>query len=78
MLKEISSCLNTQLTNVPIIGDSLRDIEAAIAVKARPILVLTGNGEETLITLNKRGYPIESYNNLLDAVVMLTNETQIE
>jgi len=33
---------------VPCIGDSLRDLAAADAVGAQPILVLTGKGEQTL------------------------------
>lgn len=36
------------LMNVPVIGDSWRDLEAAIAVGARPILVKTGKGQQTL------------------------------
>lgn len=36
------------LHGVPIIGDSFRDLEAARAVGARPILVLTGKGGRTL------------------------------
>lgn len=36
------------LHGVPIIGDSLRDLEAARAVGARPILVRTGKGARTL------------------------------
>jgi len=30
-----------------VIGDSLRDLQAASAAGARPILVLTGKGEQT-------------------------------
>jgi D-glycero-D-manno-heptose 1,7-bisphosphate phosphatase len=33
---------------VPSIGDSLRDLQAAEAVGAIPILVRTGKGEKTL------------------------------
>lgn len=35
------------LENVPVVGDSLRDLQAAAAVGARPILVRTGNGRRT-------------------------------
>jgi D-glycero-D-manno-heptose 1,7-bisphosphate phosphatase len=34
---------------VPAVGDALRDIQAARAVGARPILVRTGKGEATVI-----------------------------
>jgi D-glycero-D-manno-heptose 1,7-bisphosphate phosphatase len=36
------------LTGVPCIGDSRRDLEAAAAVGGRPMLVRTGKGERTL------------------------------
>jgi len=32
---------------VPCVGDSLRDLQAAHAVSAQPILVLTGKGAQT-------------------------------
>jgi len=35
------------LKGVPCIGDSLRDLQAAAAVGAQPILVLTGKGRQT-------------------------------
>jgi D-glycero-D-manno-heptose 1,7-bisphosphate phosphatase len=35
------------LDQVPVIGDGLRDLQAAAAIGARPILVLTGKGEKT-------------------------------
>ncbi|TAM09741.1 MAG: D-glycero-beta-D-manno-heptose 1,7-bisphosphate 7-phosphatase [Nevskiaceae bacterium] len=44
MLLDIAARLQTSLEGVPVVGDSLRDIEAARAAGARPILVLTGNG----------------------------------
>ena len=37
-----------RLDNVPSVGDSMRDIQAASASGARPILVRTGKGERTL------------------------------
>lgn len=47
MLEDIAHRLNTSLRGVPMVGDSSRDIEAAAAVQAAPILVLTGNGKKT-------------------------------
>ncbi len=37
-----------ELADVPVIGDSLRDLQAAQQVNARPMLVRTGKGERTL------------------------------
>jgi D-glycero-D-manno-heptose 1,7-bisphosphate phosphatase len=47
MFERIAACFNTGLRNVPAIGDSLRDLQAAAAVGAKPMLVLTGKGEKT-------------------------------
>ncbi|HEY6896390.1 MAG TPA: D-glycero-beta-D-manno-heptose 1,7-bisphosphate 7-phosphatase, partial [Rhodocyclaceae bacterium] len=47
MLLEIASRYNADLTDVPVIGDSLRDLQAAVAVDAAPVLVLTGKGQKT-------------------------------
>ena len=48
MLREIGIRFGVDMTGVPCIGDSLRDLAAADAVGAQPILVLTGKGEKTL------------------------------
>lgn len=47
LLEEIGRRFNTELKDVPVIGDALRDLQAAAAVGAQPILVLTGKGEKT-------------------------------
>jgi D-glycero-D-manno-heptose 1,7-bisphosphate phosphatase len=48
MFEEISKRFNIELAGVPAIGDSLRDLQAAAAMGAQPILVRTGKGEKTL------------------------------
>ena len=47
LLQEIGRRFNTLPKDVPVIGDALRDLHAAAAVAAQPILVLTGKGEKT-------------------------------
>jgi len=47
LLEEIGRRLNQELRDVPAIGDAQRDLEAAAAVGAKPILVLTGKGQKT-------------------------------
>jgi D-glycero-D-manno-heptose 1,7-bisphosphate phosphatase len=47
MLQEIASRYNMPLAGVPAVGDSLRDLQAAVAVGAQPYLVLTGKGTKT-------------------------------
>jgi D-glycero-D-manno-heptose 1,7-bisphosphate phosphatase len=47
LLEDIAHRFNTEMTGVPCIGDSLRDLQAAATVAAQPILVLTGKGKST-------------------------------
>lgn len=47
LLEEIGHRFSVDLKGVPCIGDALRDLQAAHAVGAAPILVLTGKGETT-------------------------------
>jgi D-glycero-D-manno-heptose 1,7-bisphosphate phosphatase len=47
LFEEIANRTNTPLEDVPAVGDSLRDLVAARAVGARPILVRTGKGRAT-------------------------------
>jgi len=44
---DIAQRFNVDLKGVPSVGDSLRDLQAAAAVGAQPILVLTGKGRKT-------------------------------
>ena len=39
--------MTTLVSQVPVVGDGLRDLQAAAAIGARPMLVLTGKGEKT-------------------------------
>jgi len=47
LLIDIKERFDADLTNVPIVGDSLRDLQAAVAVGGLPCLVLTGKGTKT-------------------------------
>jgi D-glycero-D-manno-heptose 1,7-bisphosphate phosphatase len=47
LLLEISKRLDVELAGVPMVGDALRDLEAAVAAGAKPYLVLTGKGKKT-------------------------------
>ena len=47
LLEEIARRFNVDLKGVPIIGDALRDLQAAAAVGAAPVLVMTGKGRKT-------------------------------
>lgn len=62
----IANQLGTDLHNIPSIGDSLRDVQAALAAGARPILVRTGNGRETETLVLGMDVPV--YDDLAAAV----------
>ena len=47
LLEEIGRRFGASLKDVPSIGDSLRDLQAAVTAGAQPILVLTGKGAKT-------------------------------
>lgn len=47
MFQAIAERFNTSLAGVPAVGDALRDLQAAAAVGAKPLLVLTGKGMKT-------------------------------
>jgi D-glycero-D-manno-heptose 1,7-bisphosphate phosphatase len=48
MLIEIGRRFNVSLRDVHMVGDQPRDLGAAAAAGARPVLVLTGKGQRTL------------------------------
>ena len=47
MFEEIAARYHVELKGVPCVGDAMRDLQAAEAVGAQPILVLTGKGKKT-------------------------------
>lgn len=55
MFKEIARRFETDLRDVPCIGDSLRDLEAGAAMHCEPALVKTGKG---MATLKAGGLPV--------------------
>ncbi|HET7157994.1 MAG TPA: D-glycero-beta-D-manno-heptose 1,7-bisphosphate 7-phosphatase [Burkholderiales bacterium] len=67
LLEEIARRFNVDMHGVPTVGDSLRDLQAAAAVGATPILVLTGKGRKTQ---EEGGLPAgtQVYADLADAV----------
>ncbi len=73
LYQELAHRLGERLEGVPVVGDSARDLEAAAAVGARPILVRTGKGEATLA---RGGLPAgtEVYADLAAAVTRLLDE----
>ena len=77
MLEQISERLRIKLDGVPVIGDSLRDLQAAQAVGAQPVLVRTGKGTKTLYSgENIDGIPI--YCDLKQAANALLSDSLLD
>ncbi|MGH8372024.1 MAG: D-glycero-beta-D-manno-heptose 1,7-bisphosphate 7-phosphatase [Gammaproteobacteria bacterium] len=74
LLRQIGSHYGVSLDAVPMIGDSLRDLQAAHAVGARPILVLNGKGQRTFEQLPAEFRGIEVYPDLATATTALLKE----
>lgn len=74
LYQQLSRQYNVPLDGVPIVGDSERDLDAARAVNARPILVLTGKGEKTAGDLQQRGQDVEAFADLDAAATRLIEE----
>jgi D-glycero-D-manno-heptose 1,7-bisphosphate phosphatase len=74
MLEQLAHHFDTSLAGVPVIGDSLRDLEAAAAVGARPILVRSGKGRGTEAALPERFAGAAVYDDLAGAARALIDE----
>ena len=74
LLQQLADHYAVSLNDVPVIGDSARDLQAAQAVGARPILVLTGNGQRTLDALQEQEAVVESWPDLAAAAARLIAE----
>lgn len=78
LLLQLSREYGVPLDNVPVIGDSIRDIDAALAVGARPILVLSGNGQATSSALDASDTSVETFVDLREAARALIEASRKE
>ena len=76
LLRRLGRRYGVSMEGVPVIGDSERDLAAARAVGARPVLVLSGNGRRTKAELDRLLVPVEHYDDLLAAARALVNEVE--
>jgi len=74
LLLRLGRRYGVDLRGVACVGDSERDLEAAEAVGARPILVRSGNGRRTESARRARGADVEVYDDLLAAAKALVAE----
>jgi len=73
LYQQIGDRFGVRLRDVPVIGDSARDLESARQVGARPILVRTGKGRRTETALEP-DQQTEVYDDLQAAVAALLEE----
>jgi D-glycero-D-manno-heptose 1,7-bisphosphate phosphatase len=73
LMQQFSQEYTIDLAGMPMIGDSMRDLEAATAVGGKPILVRSGKGERIVDQVALLNIPI--YENLYDASTVLVNAT---
>ncbi len=71
LLTQFATDYDVDLSKITFIGDSLRDIQAAQAVGAIPILVKTGNGVKTLQNNPQFLTSLSIFENLYDAAKFL-------
>lgn len=75
LYQEVARRSQVSLNTITVIGDSFRDIQAALAVGAKPILVLSGKGEKTLTQHRDQMTGIPCFPTLSDAVDSLIEES---
>ena len=74
LLRRLGRHYGIRLDGVPVIGDSLRDLEAAVASGARPILVRSGNGLKAEASLGGALANTEVFDDLAAAAAALLEE----
>jgi D-glycero-D-manno-heptose 1,7-bisphosphate phosphatase len=74
MYQQIAERMGIDLARAIVIGDSRRDLEAAIAVNARAMLVRTGKGKQTETDMADLDADIDVYDDLAHAVSALLIE----
>lgn len=74
LLQRLARHYDTGLDGVPVIGDSLRDLQAAAGCGARPILVRSGNGRRTEAELTGSLSSTEVFDDLAAAAASLVKE----
>jgi D-glycero-D-manno-heptose 1,7-bisphosphate phosphatase len=72
LLNDIGHRFQVNMGNVMFIGDTISDIKAAKAAKAKPVLVRTGKGKNTEKLLKENNFnDVPVYKDLLEAVGLI-------
>ncbi len=65
MLQQLLNAYSMRPTEAVLVGDSARDIDAAVSAGVKPVLVLTGNGPSAQAELARRDIEVETWPDLL-------------
>lgn len=76
LLKDIGRRFQMDMRGVPLVGDSMRDLQAAEVVGATPILVRTGNGASNEAAIMEAIPGIQVFDDLAAAVAYLLGVKQ--
>jgi D-glycero-D-manno-heptose 1,7-bisphosphate phosphatase len=78
LLLQIQDSVGRSLVGAPMIGDSLRDLQAGVTVGCKPVLVKTGKGKRTWRQIVDSDLPLKSdlqvFETLADAARALMDE----
>jgi len=74
LLRRLARHYRTALEGVPVVGDSLRDLQAAAEAGATPLLVRTGNGRKTLASLPDSLRSVRVFDDLAAVAASLTRK----
>ncbi|MBT8091296.1 MAG: D-glycero-beta-D-manno-heptose 1,7-bisphosphate 7-phosphatase [Gammaproteobacteria bacterium] len=74
LLFRLARHYHSDLAGVPMIGDSMRDLQAAVRAGGRPVLVRTGNGRATERALDGELAATEVFDDLAAAAAALLRE----
>lgn len=58
LFRDVAARLKIEMSGIPVVGDSMRDLQAAQEVGALPVLVKTGKGKQTKKRLKKEDSPL--------------------
>jgi len=76
MYEQIARRLSVRLEGVYMVGDRLTDIAASRAIRARPVLVRTGKGQEAIASADELT-DVEIHDSLADFVDTLLSQAQL-
>ena len=75
LLEQAAATLEIDLSGSYLVGDALSDVQAALAVRAQPLMVLTGQGNSQAPLLAANGLEdVPVFNDLLEAATWILNQ----